>query len=189
MSMLFDLRQVTKEEMESLLRDPSDISFFLYGSGPDEPAQGFLRKLFGKKTQSRPKREWQAPASDMQMELDKNWHILHYLFCRDPWGGPLPAATLLCGGVELGDVDVGYGPARLLNLGEVQSFSSYLHSLEKDRYASGITQEELEENEIYVYSDEWAEEFAHNLWAYVEELKMFFKNASSRGHGVVLYLY
>ncbi len=189
MSMLFELRQVTKDEMESLLRDPSDISFFLYGSEPDEPPQGFFRKLLGKRTPPRPKREWQAPASDMQMELHKNWHILHYIFCRQPWDGPLPAATLLHGGAELGEVDVGYGPARLLNHEEVEKFSNYLHALEKDRYASSITREELEENEIYVYSEEWAKEFADDLWDYVEELQAFFKNASSRGHGIVLYLY
>ncbi len=44
--------------------------------------------------------------------LDKNWHGVHFLLC----GAPEPGITLLSqvvmGGVEIGEDDNGYGPAR-----------------------------------------------------------------------------
>ena len=44
------------------------------------------------------------------LELDKSWHVLHFLFTGHPSHGPMPAAALLSGGREIGD-DLGYGPA------------------------------------------------------------------------------
>lgn len=123
------------------------------------------------------------------MELDKNWHVLHYLFCRKPWDGPLPQATLMCGSTELGTVDVGYGPARALNPEEVDDFLNFLNALEKEQYASGITPEEFEQNEIYGAFPEWNANDANNLWKYVEEMKSFFNKAKSENNGILFYLY
>jgi len=55
MSMLFDLRRITKEEADDLVRDPSDKFFFLHGNEPYEPPKGFFNKLLGPKSEPKMK--------------------------------------------------------------------------------------------------------------------------------------
>jgi len=189
MSMLFDLRRVPYEQLNSLLEDPGDIFFFLHGQEPYQPRKGFFQRIFKDNSNPKPEREWEPPAEGMLMELEKNWHVLHYLFCRSPEKGELPAATLLCGGREMGGVDVGYGPARALLPNEVEVFWQFLASLNKESYALGVTGGELEENEVYGAYPEWGEEDKARLWEYVEGMKSFLASAVANGEGVVLYVY
>jgi hypothetical protein len=58
------------------------------------------------------------------LDLDKSWHVLHYVFTGGVGGEPLPAGALLAGD-EVGP-DVGYGPARLLGQAAVRQFSDFL---------------------------------------------------------------
>lgn len=68
-------------------------------------------------------------------DLDKAWHGIHFLLTGDPEGGELPAATLLCGGTEVGD-DLGCGPARLLTPNEVAAFATFLAGLSLDTFSA-----------------------------------------------------
>ena len=43
--------------------------------------------------------------------VEKCWHGLHYLLTRTAWGGE-PPLDFIVAGENVGDVDVGYGPAR-----------------------------------------------------------------------------
>jgi hypothetical protein len=46
------------------------------------------------------------------LDVDKAWHGIHFLLCGQAWESPFPLGFIL-GGEEVGDVDVGYGPARV----------------------------------------------------------------------------
>ena len=92
-------------------------------------------------------------------------------------------------GVELGSVDVGYGPAKMLIPGEVESFSNFLNSLSEKHFGAGITGAELVENEIYGGYAEWGKESTSSLWGYVEELKKFLSGAREAEEYVVMYVY
>lgn len=188
MSMLFDLRRVSKEQAESLVNDPSDVFFFLHGDEPYKPLKGFFSKLLDLKPTQKQKRAWDSPPEGTVLGLDKNWHVIHYLFSRTPWEGPLPQASLLSGS-ELGRVNVGYGPARILTPQQIEAFRDFLDALDKDKYASGVTGTELEQNQIYGAYPEWSQEDANYLWEYVEALKSFFSNAKANEEYIVMYLY
>lgn len=188
MSMLFSLRRVSNDDLQHLIADPSDIHFFLYGAEPYQAKPSlFKRWLSGKKAQAPQQRNWQAPPTDMELDLEKNWHILHYLFCRSAWEGTLPEATLLAGGVNLGEVDVGYGPARALQKEEINTFLSFLDSLQKESFGLHLSAQEVEENQIYF--QDWMPEYGQTLWSYVLELRQFFKAAMDAGDGIILYMY
>jgi hypothetical protein len=47
------------------------------------------------------------------LSLEKSWHGLHFLLTRDVWAGDPPLNFLTLGAEEVGDIDVGYGPARI----------------------------------------------------------------------------
>jgi len=61
--------------------------------------------------------------------------------------------------------------------------------LKKDQYASGITGEDFEENEIYGGYAGWNNDDTENLWEYIEELKTFLTKAKMENNGVILYIY
>ena len=52
--------------------------------------------------------------------LGEYWHGIHYLMCGQVWSGHFPDAFLIDGGSYVGDVDVGYGPARVFESCEVK---------------------------------------------------------------------
>lgn len=185
MSMLFSLRQVSQNDLDGLMADPRDIFFFLHGTESYQPRKGFFAKFFGDGNLM-PQRQWQAPSKDSLLDLGKNWHILHYLFARCPWGGPLPQATLLAGGVELGDIDVGYGPARALRASDIDAFLDFLSGLNADEFGANVSKKDVEEHEIY-YAN-WEPEDGKLLWEDVEALKNFLRLAKDRNNGVILYL-
>ena len=187
MSMLFELRSIPEDQANSLRRDPSDIFFFLHGSEPYEPPKGLIQKFFGSKKE-KPQRKWEPPKTGSVLNLDSNWHVLHYFLSRSAWEGSIPEGALMAG-VELGSVDVGYGPAKMLIPGEVESFSNFLNSLSEKHFGAGITGAELVENEIYGGYAEWGKESTSSLWGYVEELKKFLSGAREAEEYVVMYVY
>src|SRR5690348_12146296 len=46
------------------------------------------------------------------VDVDKAWHCLHFLLTGTAWGGEPPLNFVAIGGTEIGEEDVGYGPAR-----------------------------------------------------------------------------
>lgn len=188
MSMIGEIRRVSASELARLVREPSDIFWYLHGSEPYQPPASLWGRLFHRKSPTQPQRgTWQAPPDDYVVDLDKSWHCIHFLLADDPWQGPLPAAYLLAGGTEIGGVDVGYGPARALAPEQVAEFHAYL---------SGITESELRERcnftrmqdaEVYCALRS-LEEFPH-LWNRVEALRDLLGAAASAGDGAIVYVY
>ncbi|EIJ33146.1 YfbM family protein [Thiothrix nivea] len=55
--------------------------------------------------------------------LGEYWHGIHYLLCGQAWNGQFPTSFLLDGGSYVGDVDIGYGPARLFDSCETRKIA------------------------------------------------------------------
>lgn len=188
MSMLFELRRITKDQANLLLSDPSDILHFLYGTEPYEPPRSLFQRLFGPKVQPKQQNPWNEPQEGTVLELEKNWHVIHYVLSRSAWETPLPQGYLLSG-AEIGDIDVGYGPARLLEPNQVKEFLDYLKTLTLESFAAGVSSADLDENEIYGAYPDWGVEDINNLWEYIEELKPFLSEAVRNEECVIMYIY
>lgn len=65
----------------------------------------------------------------------------------------VPQAMLLAGGQALGDVDVGYGPARLYAPNELADFSAFVHTLNEHTFLDDVRASDLREHEIYGAQD------------------------------------
>ena len=87
MSMICNLRQVEAAEIDNLLAHPEHVGDVL---DSNEAGPGG------------------------ELDLDKAWHGIHFLLTGSAWEGEEPLCYLLAGGQEVGDEDVGYGPARVL---------------------------------------------------------------------------
>src|SRR5690242_14594616 len=62
-------------------------------------------------------------------DLDKAWHGIHWLLTGSSEGGEEPLCFLLAGGEQVGDVDVGYGPARALTSSQVALWDAALSQI------------------------------------------------------------
>ncbi len=123
MSMIGNYRRTTQAKLDDLLAHPEQLSSFLY---PEEDAD-----------------------DSSHLDIDKTWHIIHFLLNGDTWEGAWPLVGVVLGGTEISDEDVGYGPARYLTPPEVKEVSSALTSIPADTLWSRFNADAVRRAEIY----------------------------------------
>jgi hypothetical protein len=104
---------------------PDDLD--AYENARGKPS-GFLDKIFGQRNGKTEQLTEFTLADDevIHTDLDKAWHGLHYMLTKSAWEGEEPLNFLLKGGVEVGDIEVGYGPARVFTSEEVHQINAAL---------------------------------------------------------------
>ncbi|MBK6694577.1 MAG: YfbM family protein [Myxococcales bacterium] len=161
MSMIGNFRRVPDARLLALLEDPESVVDFL-----DE--QGF---------------------SDL--DVDKAWHGLHYLFTGTAWEGSAPLNFLVAGGRPVGDVDVGYGPARAFLNAEVRELVGALAPLTPEVLAERFNPAAMTHLEIY--PDVWSRDAERDenlkyLLGYFVDLKEFIEGGAKSGEGLLVFL-
>lgn len=193
MSMILGLRQATDETIEKLWKDPRQIlPYFGFDlSDPHQP-KSIWQRLFG----ARGSDEKPTPVATIsldqgaeEIDLDKAWHALHFLYTGSEWEGPPPESFLLNGGQTIGDVDVGYGPARALTSSEVARANDFLKIFDLQRLAAAYDPKKLSEADIY--PDIWNREVGNDdVLAYVceyhEILRTFLQQTVDKSMGLVI---
>ena len=111
MSMIGNLRRATDVAVARLLANPKEIRAFLYGE-PD-------------------RHEDRA-----DVRLDKAWHGIHFVLTGSGWGGEPPLNFMVSGGTEVGDEDMGYGPARAFTSAEVPRIHEALAAIPPEESSS-----------------------------------------------------
>ncbi|MEW6283666.1 MAG: YfbM family protein [Candidatus Eremiobacterota bacterium] len=133
MSMIGNLARLPDELAQHLLRHPGEVHEFLYGSPPPLPRfRGLFAALLGRR-EAPTKPAVPHLSEEDSFCLEKDWHILHFLFTGTAWDGAMPECFLVKGGREVGNVDVGYGPARCLSPVEVETVARFLDGVTIDR--------------------------------------------------------
>src|ERR1051326_1504195 len=122
MGMIGNLRPASDAEIERLLANPSEITRFLYGSEAD----GCERVV-----------------------IDKAWHAIHFALTGSRLGGEEPLNFLVAEGTPVGEVDVGYGPARVLSSEQVRQIARALAPIEPDAVRARVDLRKLDEEVVY----------------------------------------
>lgn len=125
------------------------------------------------------------------MDLDKTWHVLHFLFTGTAWEGEFPANFLVSSGQPVGEEDVGYGPARSFSPAEVREIHTFLQNLNPTDLRSRMNPKEMEALQIYpsvwradtVVDDEWPY-FAGGL----ESATEFVSETVRQGKAMLVYI-
>jgi len=81
--------------------------------------------------------------------LDKTWHGIHWLLTGSAEGGSEPLSYLLAGGKPVGDIDVGYGPARALTSQQVATWDDSLAKISRDELGRRFDPKAMLEAQIY----------------------------------------
>lgn len=133
--MIGNLARIPEHVRASLHEDPERINALLYpDAAEDEPN---LSSAI-------------APiSSEDAIDIDKTWHAVHFLFTGSDWEGDFPEGILVSCGEPVGDVDVGYGPARSFSSTEVKRISAFLMSLDSNGLLSRFDPVKMAELKIY----------------------------------------
>jgi Domain of unknown function (DUF1877) len=118
------------------------------------------------------------------LNLEKSWHVLHYLLTGEAEEAPPPLGNAILGGKEIGD-DLGYGPARFLTPQQVREVASALASMKKEDLASRFDLDAMIKAQIYPVRDESELELAQE---YFDDLSRYYADAAVAGNAMLLYV-
>ena len=104
--------------------------------------------------------------------------------------GDFPKNFIVSGGEAVGDVDVGYGPARVFTAAETAEIAAALSKITYAELRSRFDAAAFSEEQVYL--DIWDEPIEECVDSYptpsFEKLKEFIEKATSEGRGLVVYL-
>lgn len=214
MSMIGHLRAVNPIQLRALLKNPSSVEELLHGKSTthtgdvkaallriEEMAKQRVLKMAkqagaaGDSEKNEKLREQiiaelesagvtAAPNGEEGLSLEKSWHCLHYLLtgAADMTDSVLSKAIL--GGTEVGP-DIGYGPARYLEPGDVKSVANSLKTVSQKDLMSRFDLKAIEAAKIYSCRDESDLRLAQ---AYFAQLSSYYEESAARGDAMLLYI-
>jgi hypothetical protein len=202
MSMILGLVALGDENIARLVADPPLVWRVIT---PDDPERyeearaeasrpSLLKRLFSSRaTEPAPPAVpfTLAPGEGAAVDLDKAWHGIHYLLTRTAWEGDAPLNFLVAGGRGVGDIDVGYGPARVLSAAEVRAASSALARLREEDLRARFDPADMMGKKIYPEiwdRDPDDDDTLAYLLEHVETVRSFLAQAAERGQGAVVYV-
>jgi hypothetical protein len=125
--------------------------------------------------------------SDAVLSLEKSWHGLHFVLAGTTSGGDPPLNFLMGGGVPVGDEDVGYGPARVLDPVGVAEFDKALEAISDADFARRFDPAELTGALIYpMIWDEPLDELMQEYRSYFQEMKRHVHRATQSRQALIL---
>lgn len=203
MSMILELHTVSDASLARLLADPplvwkvvSPDDDSLYDAARAEAGAaeaGFFQRLFGRPARAK------APAVDFSpapgevdtIDLDKAWHGIHCMLTGTAWEGAPPLNFLLHGGTEIGEVEVGYGPARGMTAAEVKAVAGALAGIDEAFMRARFDPAQMMQLDIYpgIWDRDPADDDSLGYCLeYFSALRAFVMRAAERGVGLVISL-
>jgi len=204
------LQRAADQQLDQLLAKPVLIEPFLYGPDRDRhPVLAFVMLLMtrsprvawamvlDKLGKPRPRRprvelppEWPEAKEEDELYLGQTWEGIHFMLTgANQAGGDEPLCYLTRGGQDIGEVDVGYGPARALKSGRVKAFAEALMGISQDEFRRRFSAKEIVQAGIY--PPHLGEEGEHDpdcLAGYFAKLKPFVTATAKAGLGLVVWL-
>jgi hypothetical protein len=198
MGMTCSLHRLTREEVEDLIRNPDDIREVLrLDQGPPvrevkpKGLLGFLLRLtpitITEVDPDAPPTDW-IPDPEKEIDIEKAWHGLHFLFTGTSDEGEEPACYLLKGGEALDDDGCG----RALRPDQVRRFAQFVSALHPGDLRRRFDAKRMMELEIYpgiwdrpVTEDEDPKEWLIGCFTAVQS---FVQRAAAAGDAMVVYV-
>ena len=159
--MIGNLRPVSDAEIARLLANPADITRFLYGS---------------------------AAGEGDRVVLNKAWHAIHFVLTGSRLGGAEPLNFLVDQGTPVGEVDVGYGPARVLTSEQVRKLAEALHTIGPDDVADRVDLKRFDDEAIYPGNWQRNGYSVDYVVGHYRDMRELISRAAQNGQGLILYI-
>lgn len=120
--------------------------------------------------------------------LGEYWHGIHYLMCGQVWSGEFPDAFLIDGGSYVGDVDLGYGPARAFESCEVKHIAQALLSKTPDSLAQHFDANQMLDDDIYPQIWDGNDQALSDCLNRFKAMQHFMRHVAENDLGLTVYL-
>jgi len=131
---------------------------------------------------------------DLFLDVDKAWHCLHFLLTGLPEGGEPPLNFIAGGGTEVGDEDLGYGPARSFLSSDLAIIDEALQRVGRQDLIRRFDANRMDILQIYPDAGRWSEvdsgsddTFGYYSHAF-DSLKALIVRGRQRGLGMLVWL-
>ncbi|HEX5052389.1 MAG TPA: YfbM family protein [Planctomycetota bacterium] len=200
MGMCLGLATLSDANIERVLRDPPLVWCVVAPDDPEpfEEARAARQKptlwslLFGRRRQAAAAGGLELrPPEGAGTDLDKAWHGIHYLLTGTASAGDPPLDFLVAGGRAVGDIDVGYGPARVFTREQTRSACDALRAVTDEDLRARFDPADMLAKEIYPEIWDRAPEHDDTLGYLIENvqtLRRFLEQAVAQDLGMVVYL-
>lgn len=200
MGMYLSLAALRQETIDRLHADPPLAWQVVSPEDDDAVARargtirrpGFLARLFGKKEPAPPPPAGGLSLTDGEgeaVDLDKAWHGLHYLLTRTAWEGDPPLNFLLAGGRDVGDEEIGIGPARTFTPEETRTIAVALRNVSDQDLRGRFNPKDMMRLEIYpeIWDRDPAEDDTLGyLMENVRSLRTTLDRLAAEGYGMMV---
>ncbi|ACL06748.1 Domain of unknown function DUF1877 [Desulfatibacillum aliphaticivorans] len=200
MGMCLALHSVSDRNIGRILESPPLIWRLIAPDDPDiylEALRGqskgsFLKRLLGKNesTSSEETSNLEfVEGENIDDDLDKSWQGIHYCLNKTAYDAEPPMDFITIGGVTAGNIEVGYGPARLIDSDTVKELEKRLKNISREQLHQNYDPSEMEKLDIYpnIWERDGEEGFEY-IYEYFENLKSFIARCSKHNLGMALYL-
>jgi Domain of unknown function (DUF1877) len=159
--MIGNLRPASDGEIERLLASPPEITRFLYGA---------------------------EAAARERVVLNKAWHAIHFVLTGSRLGGDEPLNFLISEGTPVGEIDVGYGPARVLSSQQVREIAGALAQIEPDEVGRRVDLKKFDQE--LIYPGTWQRDGldADYVVSNYRDMRELIARLAEQGLGMVLYI-
>jgi hypothetical protein len=161
MAMIANLRPAPDSDIERLLANPAEITRYLYGSGAE---------------------------SCERLELQKAWHAIHFALNGSRLGGEAPLNFLVSEGTPVGEIDVGYGPARIFTSEQVRRLASELILIAPEEVGRRVDLPRFDAEGIYPGNWQSNGYDANYVVDNYRNMRDLVARAASQGLGLILYV-
>lgn len=127
-------------------------------------------------------------APERYLDIDKAWHLIHFLLTGKTWDGEEPMSFAVLGGKLIGEVDVGYGPARYLSPTQVEATAKALADISPNELWKRFDRQQVRQAEIYPSGWGGNETERDYILQHFSDLKSFFSDAASDHDAMILYI-
>jgi hypothetical protein len=199
MGMCLALHSVSDENIKNILEQPELIWRLIASNDPEIYTEtikeknrvGFISKLFGKKEPENIEilNLDLVEGENIDCDLDKSWQGIHYCLNKTAYEAEPPMDFITVGGEVAGDIEVGYGPARLFSTQVVKTIHERLSNITEKDIAANYNPKEMDQLDIYpnIWERDGNEGLEY-IAEYFSSLKTFIANCVSNEVGMAVYL-
>ena len=199
MGMCFAMHSVSDENIAKILEMPELIWRLI---APEEPElfeeavkqkykKGLFSGLFGKKQSldvKVPELNF-VEGENIEDDLDKAWQGIHYCINKTAYDAEPPLDFITVGGEVVGDIEVGYGPARVLRSKTTSDIHNRLINISEKDVSINYNPKAMDLLDIY--PNIWQRDGNEGLEYIIEyylHLKTFVANCVKDKLGMAVYL-
>ena len=188
------LLRIRAEDVDWIRANPREFAFdFLHYERPKPKTGGILGWLKGLSpitvsvaSEHEPAPSASGRSSVEDLDLEKSWHGLHFLFTGKADGGLQPMAFMMNGGEDVGEDAWGDPVARLFSPEQVRTIDAFLGALAKDALVKRYDPERM--NELDIYPGGWEPEGGEYLLDSFGDLQQFMRDAVVAGDWVAVHI-